>query len=270
MTAHRWWTLHVPGMLVFPLVGLALMWLFKGRRDPVAVVAVLASFVYAIFYNALDILSGIGAGWVTSRLPSGAPRPDEVRSIFALGTPLGEIGSWALLLAAVAGLPATPWSGTAGRRSPACCCCPAPAGPRRPHLLARRCPRDGAGGRRHGLAGLAGAAYVAPARTPGRANVAGGADGGVHASRGAHSPVKGGPRPAYVAPGRANVTRVTGGASCRPRCDIRPSLVRPGPSHRSPRPPSPAGAYAEGPGCGVRGPRHEGPCCQLRLAMRSL
>ncbi|KQT94041.1 hypothetical protein ASG49_03705 [Marmoricola sp. Leaf446] len=100
-TAHRWWTLHVPGMLVFPLVGLALMWLFKGRRDPVAVVAVLASFVYAIFYNALDILSGIGAGWVTSRLPSGAPRPDEVRSIFALGTPLGEIGSWALLLAAV-------------------------------------------------------------------------------------------------------------------------------------------------------------------------
>ncbi|ROR90017.1 hypothetical protein [Nocardioides aurantiacus] len=101
MTAHRWWTLHVPGMLVFPLVGLALMWLFKGRRDPVAVVAVLASFVYAIFYNALDILSGIGAGWVTSRLPSGAPRPDEVRSIFALGTPLGEIGSWALLLAAV-------------------------------------------------------------------------------------------------------------------------------------------------------------------------
>jgi hypothetical protein len=101
MTAHMWWTLHVPGMVVFPLVGLALMWLFKGRRDPVAVVAVLASFVYAIFYNALDILSGIGAGWVTSRLPAGMARPDEVRSIFALGTPLGQIGSWALLLAAV-------------------------------------------------------------------------------------------------------------------------------------------------------------------------
>ncbi|SDS41617.1 hypothetical protein SAMN04488570_1830 [Nocardioides scoriae] len=100
-TAHRWWTLHVPGMLVFPLVGVALMWLFKGRRDPLAVVAVLAAFVYAIFYNALDILSGIGAGWVTSRLPSGAARPDEVRSIFAIGTPLGEIGSWGLLVAAV-------------------------------------------------------------------------------------------------------------------------------------------------------------------------
>lgn len=100
-TAHRWWTLHVPGMLVFPLVGLALALLFRGRRDPVAVVAVLASFVYATFYNALDVLSGVGAGWVTSRLPSGSPRPDEVRSIFAIGTPLGEIGSWALILAAV-------------------------------------------------------------------------------------------------------------------------------------------------------------------------
>lgn len=100
-TAHRWWTVHVPGMVVFPLVGLALAVLLRGRRDPVAVVAVLASFVYAVFYNALDVLSGVGAGWVTSRLPSGSPRPDEVRSIFAIGTPLGEIGSWALILAAV-------------------------------------------------------------------------------------------------------------------------------------------------------------------------
>ena len=91
----------MPGMVVFPLVGLAMALLFRGRRDPVAVVAVLASFVYAIFYNALDVLSGIGAGWVTSRLPSGSPRPDEVRSIFAIGTPLGEIGSYALILAAV-------------------------------------------------------------------------------------------------------------------------------------------------------------------------
>jgi hypothetical protein len=100
-TAHRWWTLHVPGMFAFALVGVALMALFRGRRDPVAWVAVLASFVYALFYNALDILSGIGAGFVTSRLPSGSPRPDEVRSIFRIGTPLGEIGSWALVVAAV-------------------------------------------------------------------------------------------------------------------------------------------------------------------------
>ncbi len=100
-TAHRWWTLHVPGMVFFPLVGVALVLLFRGRRDLVAAVAVLAASVYAIFYNALDVLSGVGAGWVTSRLPAGTPRPDEVRSLFRIGTPLGEIGSWALLLAAV-------------------------------------------------------------------------------------------------------------------------------------------------------------------------
>ena len=100
-TAHRWWTLHVPGMVFFPLVGVALVLLFRGRRDPVAAVAVLAASTYAIFYNALDVLSGVGAGWVTSRLPGGTPRPDEVRSLFRIGTPLGEIGSWALLLAAV-------------------------------------------------------------------------------------------------------------------------------------------------------------------------
>ena len=100
-TAHRWWTLHVPGMFAFVLVGVALIALFRGRRDPVAWLAVLASFAYLIFYNALDVLSGIGAGFVTSRLAPGASRPDEVRSIFAIGTPLGEIGSWALILAAV-------------------------------------------------------------------------------------------------------------------------------------------------------------------------
>ena len=100
-TAHRWWTLHVPGMVFFPLVGVALVLLFRGRRDVVAAVAVLAASTYAIFYNALDVLSGVGAGWVTSRLPAGSPRPDEVRSLFRIGTPMGEIGSWALLLAAV-------------------------------------------------------------------------------------------------------------------------------------------------------------------------
>lgn len=98
-TAHTWWTLHVAGLFVFPLVGVALAALVRGRRDPVAVLVVLAAYVYATAYSALDVISGIGAGFVTSRLPVGAPRPDEVRSLFAIGTPLGHVGSVALVVA---------------------------------------------------------------------------------------------------------------------------------------------------------------------------
>jgi hypothetical protein len=98
-TAHTWWTLHVAGLFFFPLVGVALMALVWGRRDAVAVLVVLAAYVYAAAYSALDVLNGIGAGYVTDHLPAGAPRPDEVRSLFAIGTPLGHIGSVALILA---------------------------------------------------------------------------------------------------------------------------------------------------------------------------
>ena len=100
-SSHTWWGLHVAGLFAFPLVGVALMALFRGRRDPVAAVAVLAAFVYACAYTALDVVNGIGAGYVTWRLDASAPRPDEVRSLFEVGSPLGEVGSWALLLAAV-------------------------------------------------------------------------------------------------------------------------------------------------------------------------
>ncbi len=100
-SSHTWWGLHVLGLFAFPLVGVALMMLFRGRRDPVAVVVVLAAFVYATAYTALDVINGIGAGYVTWRLDASAPRPDEVRSLFAIGGPLGDVGSWALILAAV-------------------------------------------------------------------------------------------------------------------------------------------------------------------------
>ena len=38
-TSRTWWLLHVPGLFAFPLVGVALLVLFRGRRDAVAVVA---------------------------------------------------------------------------------------------------------------------------------------------------------------------------------------------------------------------------------------
>lgn len=96
-TSRLWFGLHVPGLLVFPLVGLALAWLVRGRTDPVAWVVRLAAYGYATFYSALDVISGIAAGWVTWQLGPGVERPDEVRLLFRIGTPLGEIGSWALL-----------------------------------------------------------------------------------------------------------------------------------------------------------------------------
>lgn len=97
-----WWTvLHLAGLFVFPLVGVALIALMFGRRDPVAWVVVLTAFVYATAYSALDVISGIGAGYITWRLGEGVPRPDEVRFLFAIGGRIGEVGSWALIICAV-------------------------------------------------------------------------------------------------------------------------------------------------------------------------
>jgi hypothetical protein len=100
-TSRTWWLLHVAGLFVFPLVGLALAWLLRGRRDPVALLAVLAAFVYAVAYTTLDVVNGVAAGYVTYRLGPGRPRPEEVSSLFDLGRPFGVYGSWALVLATV-------------------------------------------------------------------------------------------------------------------------------------------------------------------------
>ena len=96
-TSGWWFGLHVPGLLVFPLVGVALAVLVRGRRDPLAWAVRLTAYVYATFYSALDVVSGIAAGYVTRELGPGVPRPDEVRLLFRIGTPLGEVGSVALL-----------------------------------------------------------------------------------------------------------------------------------------------------------------------------
>ncbi len=98
-SADLWLRLHLVALFVFPLVGISLMVPVIGRRDVVAWLVRLGAFGFATAYTALDVISGVTAGYVTSRLPDGTPRPDEVSSIFRIGTPVGEIGSWALLLA---------------------------------------------------------------------------------------------------------------------------------------------------------------------------
>jgi hypothetical protein len=96
-TALRWTMLHVVGLFVFPLVGMALAALVAGRRGPVAWLVRLSAYTYATAYSALDVISGIGAGYVTWRLGEGAERPDAVRYLFVIGGRLGEVGSWALI-----------------------------------------------------------------------------------------------------------------------------------------------------------------------------
>lgn len=101
-TAPRWTLLHVVALFVFPLVGVALAWLVRGRGDAAAWLIRVTAFVYAAAYTALDVISGISAGYVTWRLGEGVPRPDEVRYLFTIGSRLGEVGSWALIACAVA------------------------------------------------------------------------------------------------------------------------------------------------------------------------
>ncbi len=99
-TSWRWYTLHLPGLLVFPLVGAALAELVRGRGDAVAWLVRLSAYVYATFYTALDVVSGIAAGYVTHRLGPGVPRPEAVSLLFRIGTPLGHVGSVALIICA--------------------------------------------------------------------------------------------------------------------------------------------------------------------------
>lgn len=100
-SADTWTRLHLAGLFVFPLVGAGLVVPLMGRRDPLSWAVRLGAYVYATAYTALDIISGVTAGYVTSRLAEGEPRPPEVSWMFRIGTPVGEVGSWALLAATV-------------------------------------------------------------------------------------------------------------------------------------------------------------------------
>lgn len=93
--------MHVIAIFIFPLVGVALMGLVRGRRDPAALLVFVAAYVYATSYTALDVTNGAGAGHITHRLGPGVPRPPEVRYLFELGAPLELIGAGGLFIAAV-------------------------------------------------------------------------------------------------------------------------------------------------------------------------
>lgn len=95
-TARAWWTVHVYLVPVFPLIALAVWWLLRGVRGPLAAAARVAAYGFAALYTALDVLSGIGAGLVVE-----AGAGELAGRLFAVGDALGHTGVWLLLASAV-------------------------------------------------------------------------------------------------------------------------------------------------------------------------
>lgn len=100
--AERWYLLHLAGLVLFPLVGLALAAVVRGRSDPLAWVVRLSAYGYATFYTALDVIYGVGAGDVTRQQATGYERSADFSAILRTAVDLGEVGSWSLLVCAIA------------------------------------------------------------------------------------------------------------------------------------------------------------------------
>ncbi|MBW0116109.1 hypothetical protein [Pseudonocardia abyssalis] len=97
-TATLWWNLHVVLLPLFPLLAVALWVLLRGERGVLAWLARIAAYGYAAFYTALDVLAGIGAGYLVDEARGGSQEANDLR---ALGNDLGMIGSWSFLVATV-------------------------------------------------------------------------------------------------------------------------------------------------------------------------
>jgi len=98
-TAATWWQLHVVLLPVFPLLGGVVVLLLRGERDWVSWIARVAAYVYAVFYTALDVLAGIGAGYLVDRAAGPAP---AAKDLINMGNDLAFYGVHAFLVAAIA------------------------------------------------------------------------------------------------------------------------------------------------------------------------
>lgn len=93
-TAVYWRNLHIVLLPLFPLLGLA-PWLLARHYGPLfGWLTGVLGFLYAMFYSALDVLSGIGAGGLQLAGLGASTSP-----IFALGRELGLVGSLAFGIA---------------------------------------------------------------------------------------------------------------------------------------------------------------------------
>ncbi|MDO9456704.1 hypothetical protein [Nocardioides sp.] len=101
-TADRWYLIHLAGLVVFPLVGVALAALMRGRQDPVAWFVRLTAYGFAVFYTALDVIYGVAAGNVTRQMEEGYRRSADFTAMLRTGVDLGEVGSWSLVVCGLA------------------------------------------------------------------------------------------------------------------------------------------------------------------------
>jgi len=97
-TAQWWTTMHIVLLPLFPLLAVAIWVLLRRDRSPLGWAGRLAALAYAVFYGALDALSGIAAGTVVLASGGGG---DEIAALIGTGGSFGRIGEFAFLAAVV-------------------------------------------------------------------------------------------------------------------------------------------------------------------------
>lgn len=93
-SAERWRLVHLGFLPAFPLLAGSLLYLLRRESGPLAWVARVGAFGYAVLYGALDSIAGIGAPALVQARGRGAP----INDLFGAGDPLGHLGVYALAL----------------------------------------------------------------------------------------------------------------------------------------------------------------------------
>ncbi|WP_139980835.1 hypothetical protein [Nocardioides litoris] len=99
--ADQWYVVHLGGLVLFPLVGVALALLVRGRVDPLAWLVRVGAFGWAVFYTSLDVVYGVVAGRVTAQMEDGYQRSADFTLMLRTAEDLGRVGSWSLIATAV-------------------------------------------------------------------------------------------------------------------------------------------------------------------------
>jgi hypothetical protein len=96
----QWWTnLHVILVPLFPLLGVAIWLLIFGIKGWIAWVTRVAAFGYIVFYGALDVLAGVGTGWLV--MEGTSPNATEVDRLFNIAGSFAFYGTRLFVVACV-------------------------------------------------------------------------------------------------------------------------------------------------------------------------